>query len=132
MKQEIFKSPRYFTLFDFLISHGQLLLRSQKSEDHENNIDIVFYDVAYLQVYRGFDGISIRNIGDAPNSLAYPLVKKYLNNDHSFLFELESNQEKYLIAASFFHVYENQLEFGESSIYFENGREKKIFSSIIK
>lgn len=42
MDKKIFKSDRHFTVFDFIISHGQLLLRSSKDDDHLKNVDIIF------------------------------------------------------------------------------------------
>lgn len=41
---EIFKSDRYFTVFDYFISHGQLLIRFKKDDDQKLNIDIIFFD----------------------------------------------------------------------------------------
>ena len=46
----------------------------------------------------------------------YSAVKKYLSYNNNYLFEIESNGERYYIAASFVRVYENQFEFFESSL----------------
>ncbi len=51
MKAKIFESDRYFTTFDILVSHGQLLLRSQKNEDYSHNIDIIFFNTAFIQIF---------------------------------------------------------------------------------
>src|ERR1700748_2462832 len=54
--KEIFKSDRYFTFFDFVISHGQLLLRSQKKDGIGNNIDIIFFGTTYIQSFNRLSG----------------------------------------------------------------------------
>ena len=33
MNEKIFKSDRYFTVFDFILSHGQLLLRAINNDN---------------------------------------------------------------------------------------------------
>ena len=131
MNQEIFKSARYFTLFDVIVSHSQLLLRSQKNNDCENNIDIIFFDTTYIQIFTRLNGISVRKIEDSIKVKNYNTIEKYLNNKNNHLFEVKSNGEKYYIAASFFKVFENQLNFDETSLNFDNkGREKEIATSI--
>jgi len=114
--KEIFKSTRYFTLFDFVISHGQLLLRSQKNDESGNNIDIVFSGTTYIQLFSRLNGLVITRIENDISNISHSSVKKFLEYDNNYLFEIESNGEKYSIAASFVTVYENKLEFSESSL----------------
>jgi hypothetical protein len=128
---EIFKSDRYFTLFDFLISHGQLLLRSQKSEELVSNIDIIFFDTTFVQTFSRLKGLRVSRVGKNSNNISYNTLKKYLSYDNAFLFEIDSNNEKYYIAASFVRVFENTLEFHETSLGYENmGREREVASSL--
>jgi hypothetical protein len=129
MKQEIFKSSRYFTMFDFIISHGQLLLRSQKSEE-TNNIDIVFYNTTYIQMFSRLKSICINMILNAPDIIEYSTVREYLDFENNHLFELESNNEIYFIAASFVRVFDNSLAFNESSLHIEEGRKIEIATSL--
>ena len=113
---DIFKSDRYFTLFDIVVSHGQLLLRSQKTEELTHNIDIVFFGTTYIQSFSRLKGVQIKRLEEHTNIINYNTVKEYLNYDNKYLFEIESNEEKYYVAASFVRVFENQLEFSESSL----------------
>lgn len=131
--KEIFKSDRYFTFFDFAISHGQFLLRSQKNNEFVNNIDIIFSDTTYIQSFSRLNGLRISRIGNGVRNIGYDTVKKYLGYDNNYLFEIESNSEKYFIAASFVTVFENKLEFSESSLSI-SGKEKgiEIATSLIK
>jgi len=129
MNQEIFKSNRYFTTFDVLVSHGQLLLRSQKNDSQTLNIDIIFFDTTYIQLFSKLNGISI-TMTNEKNVIEYKSVSKYLSYENHYLFEIISGSEKYYIAASFVKVFENALGFNETSLGFENkGREKEIAGS---
>jgi hypothetical protein len=116
MSKEIFKSNRHFTIFDFRISHGQLLLRSSKDDNNIKNIDIVFFGVRYIQLFTSFPGLSIRSIEGKDDLINYDSVNAYLKNEKNHLFEIETKSEKFYIAASFFKIYENELEFNETSL----------------
>lgn len=114
---EIFKSDRYFTLYDIVVSHGQLLLRSQKTDELTSNIDIIFFDTTFIQSFSRLKGVQIKRLkNDDMSIINYSTVNKYLSYDNNYLFEIESNGEKYYIAASFVRVFDNQLDFSESSL----------------
>jgi hypothetical protein len=131
--KEIFKSDRYFTFFDFVISHGQLLLRSQKKDGIGNNIDIIFFGTTYIQSFNRLSGLRISRMENGISEINYGTVNKFLEYDNNYLFQIESNNEKYFIAASFVTVFENQLEFSESSLNaLDNARGIEIATSLIK
>lgn len=126
MNKEIYKSDRYFTVFDYLVSHGQLLIRSDKRKGGKENIDIIFFDTTFVQLFTMLYGITIRLV-DKFEVVNYNSVIDYLSHEENNLFEIESSEEKYYIAASFVKVFENVLEFNETSLGYENkGREKEI------
>ena len=125
MKNEVFKSDRHFTFFDYLVSHGQLLLRSDRRKGHEDNIDIIFYNTTFIQIFTMLYGIKISLVEN--NVINYQSVNKHLEYDGNNLFEIESNNEKYYLAASFVKIFSNNLEFSETSLgYDSKGREKQI------
>lgn len=129
MSKEIYKSERSFVLHSFLASHGQLLLRSDKRLGYSSNIDVIFFDASFIHLFTSLPNITIR-ISDKEDVVAGKAVKKYLSYDGNYLFEIESKTEKYLVAASFVKVFENELEFHETSLGYENkGRENEIASS---
>jgi hypothetical protein len=130
MNQEIFRSDKYFIMFDFKTSHRQLLLRAQKGGEVKYNTDIIFFDTTYVQLLSGMKSISIK-LCDGLANMNYSPVRKYLSNSETnHLFEIESESEKYYIAASFVRVFENELEFHESILGFSGlGREMEIASS---
>lgn len=120
MKNEIFKSDRHFALFGYSVSHGQLLFRSDKRKGYKKNIDILFFDATFLQLFVRLNGITIKLI-ENKRIQSYDSVDKYLSYDDNNLFELESGDgEKYYVAASFVKIYENDLEFYENCLDGEN------------
>lgn len=131
MNKEIFKSGRYFTVFDFAVSHGQLLLRASKDENNLKNIDIIFFGVRYIQLFTSLLGISIRLVDKNKSLIDYDSVSSLLNSEENCLFEIETKGDVFYIAASYLKVYENELEFNETSLGLVEvrGREKEITGS---
>ena len=115
VNKDIFKSDRYFIVFDYSPGHGRLLLRSDKRTGHKTNIDIIFYSTVYMQINTMLNGISIRVIGKK-EPLPYDSLAKFLSYPNNNLFEVESNGERYMIGASFIKVFENELEFNETTL----------------
>ncbi|MGJ1323038.1 hypothetical protein ACR780_10125 [Sphingobacterium faecium] len=129
MNKEIFNSKKSFVVFDYFISHGQLLIRSKKSDNQKYNIDIIFFNTSFLQLFTFINGITIKIVNKS-NFSKYDSVVKYLEYDNSNLFEITSSNEKYYIAASFVQIFENELEFNETSLgMIYKGRERKIAES---
>ncbi|WP_419698993.1 hypothetical protein [Mucilaginibacter sp. NFX135] len=116
MNKEIFKSERYFTVFDFLISHGQLLLRSSKDDNNKKNIDVIFFGAKFIQLFTSLWGISIKIADKDINLISYDSVNSSLGHKENCLFEIEAKTERHYIGASYFKVYENELEFNETSL----------------
>jgi hypothetical protein len=131
MNNEIFKSDKHFTVFDFMVSHGQLLLRASKDDINVKNIDIVFFGVRYIQLFTSLASVSIRIADESKNLTKYDSVISFLNNDVNYLFEIETKDEKFYVAAAYFKVFENELEFNETSLglHEPKGREKQIAGS---
>ncbi len=58
--QLIYESDRAFSIFGYSMSHGLLLLRSGKSNEHANTrVDVLFQDVRALEIRAWFKGIRI-------------------------------------------------------------------------
>lgn len=126
MEDNVFASDRPFRVYGYLVSHDQLLLRSDKIKGYEQNIDIVFFGVSYIQLHTVLPGLTIRKI-DRNTEVLHESVKNEVGWEANNLFEVISGNEKYKIVAFFVRVFENDLESGESSLGFsERGREKEI------
>jgi len=67
-----FSSERRFLIISYSISHGLLLLRSNKPDKNSMRIDILFQDVRAMEIRCWFDGISIEEVD-----------KTYLRDYHS-------------------------------------------------
>jgi fibronectin type 3 domain-containing protein len=61
-------------------------------------------------------GVRIKKIENGINYIDYNTVNKHIEYNDNYIFEIESNKEKYYIAASFVKVFENKLDFSESSL----------------
>ena len=127
MEKEVFKSERYFTIFDYSVSHGQLMLRADKRKGYKENIDVIFFDTTFIQIFTMLHGITIRLI-DKNSIINFSTVVKYLSHEENNLCEIESDGEKYYIAASFVKVFENELEFNETSLGGENKEKIRIIA----
>jgi hypothetical protein len=110
-----YSSIRYFNFHDFLRSHSQLLIRSDKNDVNHNNIDLIFMAVDEILLPHHFSkGISIEIIEDDG-------IKK------KFLITSFEDGKTYYVIASYLAIYENSLNYNESSLGFDGlGREKRI------
>jgi hypothetical protein len=61
--QESFASERRFQLWSYTVSHGQLLLRSTKDDDHPTRVDVLFKNVQTINLPASMDGLHIQKVG---------------------------------------------------------------------
>jgi hypothetical protein len=54
-----FKSNRKFSVFSYSLSHGPLLLRSGRTDEHHTRIDVLILDVRAMEIRSWFDGFEI-------------------------------------------------------------------------
>ena len=98
-----------FRVIDYSISHGQLLLRSEKCKERKYNIDILFKLVDTMLLQTTFKGLKI-SICDSEEK------KNYLKEEYNFkidnnykIFELiDSTNKTFYINAMAMGVYHNQ------------------------
>ncbi|MDQ0873890.1 hypothetical protein QFZ77_002549 [Paenibacillus sp. V4I3] len=55
---------RKFQLWHYKVSHGELLIRSPKNDKNYKNIDIMFFDVKYIEVPRFLPNIKIEEVNE--------------------------------------------------------------------
>lgn len=60
MADTAFQSPRTFSVFRYEMSHGLLLLRSGKTNDHATRIDLLLQDVRAMELRMWFTSIVIK------------------------------------------------------------------------
>lgn len=107
----MFQSKRIFRLWDYRVSHDQLLLRSAQTPDIQTNVDIVFWGVEYIVLPTMLHGLLIRKgtIHDVKN---IPIV----NPIRDSVFIIETIGCSFFVAALGCKVLENQLDIFESSL----------------
>lgn len=112
-------SDRSFKLWDYNVSHNQLLLRSPQSLDFDFNIDVVFWGVKYLDIKTHINGITIvpKPISEYNNTL----IRINENESDLNVYMIESHDRCNLIAASGFKVLQNNLDIFDSSLYYFAG-----------
>ncbi|WP_223652671.1 hypothetical protein [Hymenobacter psoromatis] len=115
----LYESNKKFILYDYLVSHGQLLLRADKINEKKGfNTDIVFFDTAYVQLPAFFmNGVSITQ-DNGKKRFGYPGIDNGLDNEYRKCFEIVGDSASYYVVASFFQVFENDLAFDQTSLGF--------------
>lgn len=108
MSQE-YKFSRMFQVWAYLVSHGQLLLRSTKAAGVPTRIDILFKDVAAMKLPARFETLTISIVAKHPEELDPDLVRSRT------FFRLSGPRfEGYVVAGSMTQS-EDQREFDEPS-----------------
>lgn len=80
--------PREFQIWEYTVSHGQLLLRSTKANIHKTQIDVLFKNVVFIQLPARFQGLTISEIAsDDPRAAAVSLGEFSLLGQTIFLVE---------------------------------------------
>lgn len=74
-------TERVFQLWEYRVSHGQMLIRSPKDQVHKANVDIVFAGVEYVDLPRYLHGLEIddptqADIAFAADRLGKPVEAK--------------------------------------------------------
>jgi len=106
-----YESKRNYILFDYNMSHSQLVLRSFKKDDSDSNLDIIFFGVNQIKIGTNFDSVNIE------------WDRGYKEDDIEFTI----NDGK--ISCSFFNVIENKFDFGETSVFKELNQDCKLIYS---
>jgi len=93
---------RDFRVWDYNVSHDQLLIRSPKTPDRPTNIDIVFVGVRYMDIPTHFQCLEVSEGESLPeNTRAYTLF---------------DGQGQHRIEAVAMTVLENKLDYVQSSL----------------
>lgn len=105
---------RSFRLWDYRVSHDQLLLRSAKGPNHPRNLDVAFVGVEYIEL-----PTMLRDLAFAPpvqDDLRRAEVALGRVPPLERVFAIESSERHYVIVAAAVRVFENDLEYSESSL----------------
>jgi len=119
--KHLFSSDRVFAPYDFLVSHRQLLLRSDKIKGYPSNIDIIFFDVKYMELPSTLDSIAISEI---PSDLVAEKLQSYSGT----CYQIQANGDDFYVIAGEVRVFKNLLELSETSlgVLEYKGRDKEV------
>jgi hypothetical protein len=105
---------RNFRLWDFRVSHDQLLLRSPKNTENPKNLDVAFVGVEYVELPTKLKDLTVGEAGDDDFRRADLGVGKAVPRDQVFV--IESGGRRHVIVAAAMKVFENDLDRFESSL----------------
>jgi len=105
---------RTFKMWDFYISHSQLLLRSPSTVTHPKNIDIIFKDVDYVELPTTLFGLDVVEAGLQDYRKAEQVMDGPVAAER--VFAIETKGRRYLVVAGLMVIEENELMLRESSL----------------
>lgn len=86
-------------------------IRSIKSTNNAKNIDIMFFDVDYVEIPRNLSNLKIEEAKDEDVLYVKEKICKTVKLENIII--LTSNNKRYLIVASIMKVVENELDMFE-------------------
>src|SRR5262249_34912827 len=114
MRRPMQHFKRRFRIWDFNVSHDQLLLRSPKSAEAPKNLDVAFVGVEYIELPTKMKDLAIVVPGDDDIRRAETVLGTSVPK--SQVFTIESGHRRYLVVAAAMKAFENDLEVLESSL----------------
>jgi hypothetical protein len=114
-----FSSDRHFRLWDYTVSHNQMLLRSPAGEGGPKNIDIIFLGVDYVGIPSMLDGVGLGT--STPEDVMEASRRVGQDCEPGDVHVITSAGRRFLVVAAAYYVFQNDLDLFESSLeYFTN------------
>lgn len=106
MKEKL--KSRDFQLWYYRVSHGELLIRSPKDKENITNIDIMFFDVKYIELPRHLPNLTLEEAKyEDKIYLKEKTGHNYLKKD---IVVINSNGNRHIIVATIYKIIENELD----------------------
>jgi len=105
---------RRFQVWEYTVSHAQLLLRSVRDEGNPTRIDLLFKNVGFVALPASFDVDSIEELTDDHPVLSGALAREALRGDRRG-FMLRSRPQDGVVVAGVMVSAEDELESHEPS-----------------
>jgi hypothetical protein len=102
----MYKSQRFFQLWQYTTSHNQLLLRSNKRDEYSTRIDILFKDVSVIVLQPFLEGLQV----ELCDSLELPRNFNFKVGPRN-LYKVVSVDTSGYIAAASMAVHEDEGEY---------------------
>ena len=113
--EDYYYPNRRFQLLFYQISHGEMIIRSQKNDNCIQTIDIYFGDVIYMEIPSELNGIKFRRAIADDVSYINSKIEKEITQDKIVV--IISEDKEYYIVASVISINENDLSFVELPIH---------------
>lgn len=111
------QQARDFQLWDFRSSLGGLmLLRSFGAPTETANLDIVFFGAMYMEIASCLCGIAFAEPEQAEIERITGKFEPDFLDENTVLYKLISEDRGYLVVATTVVIYENHLDFSDSSL----------------
>jgi hypothetical protein len=113
-----FESDRLFQLWEYRVSHGELMIRSPKSPagtdgpERDTNVDIAFVGVKYLAVPCLLSGIRLKPPTDEEVNELKAIIGKSVTADNVWI--LSSSGKRFSVVGSRIWISENEMDIFES------------------
>lgn len=111
--QDPIRTDRKLRMWEYRVSHDQLLLRSPK-DGASRNLDIVFVGVQYVALPARLDGVEIGRGTEDDVLRAEQACGKPVAADR--VFSVHTGGGQYMIVAASVRMFENDLDMFESSL----------------
>ena len=108
------KSSRMFRVWEYRVSHSQLLLRSPKNDAEPENHDVIFFGVEHLDLPTSLMGIAIT--GGEAAEIAGGQNQRRKASPAAKQFALDSGGHRYRVVAAGVREQKNKLDLFESSL----------------
>tara|TARA_R110002095_G_scaffold2253_5_gene9402 strand:+ start:1021 stop:1365 length:345 start_codon:yes stop_codon:yes gene_type:complete len=105
---------RDFRIWDFSVHHSRLLIRSQPTDGHNYNIDLIFTAVDYISVPKHLDKLDIDAATSEEHKSIQKLFKREITKDEITI--LVVGGVRHFVAAAGFQISENNLELFDSGL----------------
>ena len=110
----LYSSERPFQIWDFNVSHSQLLLRSPGSAGSGKNIDVIFLGVDFLGLPSILEGLTLDRA--SPEEAAKVIKSLARGGESCDVWSIRSEGRLYHVAAVALYVCENALDLFDSSL----------------
>lgn len=104
-----------FQLWEFRVSHGQMLVRSPKGPAQQVNIDIMFSGVEYMDLPRYLRSLEIDEPRDTDIAFAAERLGKLV--DAKAVTVLKSGKNRHVVVATAVKVAESSMDIFESPFH---------------
>jgi hypothetical protein len=108
---------RTFQMWSFTVGHGQLLIRSTKSEAHSTRVDILFKNVKSVYLPTLLNDLSISKVQDATVITQLILQMPEFEVDDVNVYEVAGKNYKGFVVAGFCGWHEDDKEYNEPSAF---------------